>query len=121
MPGILLKRRELYRVFASNLTKKYGRIFLEEFDLRAVTEIPDAEHEKEALYQRSKAAISNLRIAIERACAREGVLCRTIAAQWSSRVCVCGAKLEFDAVANLMVRCGKCNNCLLYTSDAADE
>jgi hypothetical protein len=116
---ILRKRRELYRVFAASLCQKYGRIFVEEFDLSEIVETPDAEFDteyaKEAKYQRGKAAISTLRTAIEHACAREGVLYRTIAAQWSSHICVCGSRLDFDAAANLIVRCGTCGN--LYDQD----
>jgi transposase len=107
------KRREQYRVFAAGLGKKYGTIFLEKFDLRTVAEKPepekDVEHDKEARYQRTKAATSVLRSAVENVCLREGLKFDKIDSMRTTHECpVCGSFINFDAARNLMCRCGSC-------------
>lgn len=71
------RRRERYRVFAARLAKKYGTIFMEDFNLRSVAETSardgDAARYRLDRFQRSKAAVSVLRDAIKNACQREGV------------------------------------------------
>jgi hypothetical protein len=107
------KRREQYRVFAAGLARKYGKIFLEEFDLRNVAKTPeperDLDHDKEARYQRTKAATSVLRSAIQNVCSREGLTLDKIDSMQTTHECpVCGSYINFDAAKNLMCRCDSC-------------
>jgi hypothetical protein len=111
------KRREQYRVFATGLTKKYGRVFIGDFDLRNVAETRspelDTEYDQMARYQRTKAAPSVLRSAIENACIREGVRIQKVDALYSTHECpTCGAIIKFDAAKTLMCKCGGCGNVL---------
>lgn len=105
-------RREIYRVFAAELVKKYNRVFIEEFDLREVLETPepeDAEYDDVARYHRSKAATSVLRGAIENACARAGATCERVDAMYTTHRCPdCLAELKFNAATELVVKCSNC-------------
>jgi hypothetical protein len=107
------KRREQYRAFAAKMAKKYGTIFLEDFDLRTVAMTPepekDTEHDKEARYQRTKVATSVLTGAIENVCQREGVKLVKVDASWTTHDCpVCGTHIQFDAATDLMCKCQDC-------------
>jgi hypothetical protein len=106
------KRREQYRVFAARLTKAYGKVFVENFDLQTVTKKrpPDKDvvHDAEARYQRTKAAISVLRLAVENACARDGVDLEKVDPAYTSHHCpACGALIDFDA-RNVSCKCESC-------------
>ena len=113
-------RREFYRVFAAGLAQQYGRVFLEGFDLRQIAETPavenDTEYDKQARYQRTKAATSVLRQAIIGACASRGVKYEEVNAGWSTHICVnCGHLIVFDAAKELVCTCDDCGT--VYDQD----
>lgn len=114
---LLRQRRELYRVFASDLAKRYGTVFMEEFDLREVAKTAEtkgtpekAEYDHEARYQRTKASVSELRQAIRNACASGGVKFALVGAMYTTHDCVnCGDTIKFDAAK--AIRTPACPNC----------
>lgn len=107
------RRREIYRVFASELTKKYDTVVLENFDLRKVTRKPDPEKGTGGALpmdrQRFIASVSELRLAINNACARAGVEVMSVDAKNTTTEChECGHKEKFDASAQIWRTCPKC-------------
>jgi hypothetical protein len=105
-------RRERYRVFVAELVKRYGIIYLEDFDLRGVIQTPepeDAEYDDEARYQRSKVAVSVLRAALHSVCLREGNKLQKVDPAFSTHECPDdGTFIEFDAARNLTCQCPSC-------------
>lgn len=64
----LRHRREVYRIFASELSKKYAGIVLEDFDLRKVAQVPSPENQvgdnEQARANRHSASVSELRLCL---------------------------------------------------------
>lgn len=102
-------RRELYRIFASQLSKKYSMVVLDEFDLRKVAKLAEPEGDNDlsapVRKNRQRAATSSLRIEI-------GARCRTAAepAMYNTLFCnCCGSLQKFDAAVHLTHTCTECN------------
>jgi hypothetical protein len=109
------RRRERYRVFAASLARKYGTIFIEDFDLRSVIETPSPEwdrvNDRLARLQRSRVAPGILREAIKNVCLREGINLVAINPRGISRKCPkCGTFVDFDAARRLTCRCEGCGS-----------
>ncbi len=107
------RRREIYRIFAADVIKKYGTVVLEDFDLRKVARKKDAEEGTRGSLpmdrQRFIASVSELRLAIQNACARAGAAVYTVDAKYTTVECYeCGHRENFDASAKLMRTCPKC-------------
>lgn len=105
----IMRRREIYRVFAANLRRRYNTVIMEKFDLRQVAEQPNAEEgPKERIRTRNlrvKAALSELRQAIVNA----GLRVVEVPAEYSTMRChVCGHTEAFDAARWLMHQCTRC-------------
>lgn len=103
------RRREVYRVFAADLRRRYNTVILEKFDLREVAEQPNPEEgpkeSSRARDLRVKAAISELRQTI----ANAGLKVVEVPAENSTRQChVCGHIDAFDTAKWLMHQCSKC-------------
>ncbi|WP_170157671.1 zinc ribbon domain-containing protein [Thermodesulfitimonas autotrophica] len=110
---ILRHRREIYRIFASQLADKYGVVVLEDFDLRKVVKTPPPEEGTQGSippdYQRFIVAPSELRLCIVNACAREGVSVSLQPAAFTTLRChACGYVEKFDAAREIWHRCPKC-------------
>jgi len=108
-------RREIYRKFASEIVKKYARIFLEKFNLRAVSQKKSPEEGTKGSTpvdrQRTIASVSILRQAIGNAATREGVDVAYVPSRNTTIEChVCGHTENFDAAGHIMHTCTKCSN-----------
>jgi len=106
-------RREVYRIFAAEITRKYERVFLEDFDLRQVSRKKKAEAGTKgstlADHNRTIASVSTLRLAIENACRREGVTAIRVPSAHSTTEChACGHVEKFDAAGHIFRTCPKC-------------
>lgn len=108
-------RREIYRIFAAEIAKRYDSVFLEDFDLRAVSRKKKPESgtggSNPPDRQRVIASVSTLRQAIENACRREGVEVMRVQSMHSTTEChICGTIEKFDAAGHIMRTCPKCHN-----------
>ena len=108
-------RREGYRKFAAQIACKYKRVVMEDFDLRRVSKKPEAEEgtlgSRPQDWQRVIAAVSELRLAIENACRREGTEFIQVESQQSTTEChKCGHVERFDAANHLYHTCSNCGN-----------
>lgn len=106
----LLNRRELYRIFASSL-RKYDRVIIEDFDLRAFAQQPHVETGEEMLEgnARTLAACSVLRGCIENFCKRERIEIVKAPAELTTKRChACGSIEQWDQRAKLEHVCGAC-------------
>jgi transposase len=106
-------RREIYRCFAADLVKRYGRVYLEEFDLREVVERPNIEeataYDDAVRGYRAIAAISELRMAIRNACERVGAKLESKDASYTTHICPdCSSSIEFAAALQLRCTCPGC-------------
>ncbi len=111
----LRSRKEIYRVFAAGLARKYGTLVLERFDLREVAtkKAPDLQEKSEnktARYDRQRAAISELRGALEQAFkARLGGEVCLVDGAYTTRTCSdCGHIAKFDSAKMVHHACPSC-------------
>lgn len=104
---LLRHRREIYRVFASELRQQYGTIVLKDLDLRQLARrdmVRDPENEA-ARQNRKRAAVSVLRQSIQ----QSGVEVVTVDAAHTTRTCSwCGSLEEWDVEKELEHTCDKC-------------
>ena len=117
---VLRRRREVYRIFAANLTRKYDTVVLEDFDLRKVTEKSSPEHGTAGVLpadkQRFIASVSELRLAIKNACSRDGVEVIEIDAKNTTIDCAsCGHSEKWDSASQIWHTCPACGK--LYDQD----
>ena len=103
------KRVELFRRFAATLVKKYGTVFLEDFDLNWLSRPAPVEIEGIRLGGKYRviAAPSIFRQVIENACRRTGVRVIRIKARNTTKIChICGRIEEWNAAKELVHACG---------------
>jgi transposase len=105
----LRSRREIYRLFAVGLARRYGTLVLEDFDLRPMARRPkrtDAPRENEtARSNRHRVAVSKLRDALTQAFG--GAV--EIDPAGTTHLCHrCGTHNDFDAAEHLIHRCVNC-------------
>ncbi len=117
---VLRRRREVYRIFAANLTRKYDTVVLEDFDLRKAAEKPSPEHGTAGVLpadkQRFIASVSELRLAIKNACSRDGVEVISVDAKNTTIECAqCGHSEKWDSAAQIWHTCPACGK--LYDQD----
>lgn len=110
---IIKHRREIYRIFAAKIAKKYNHVFIEDFDLRAVAKKQSPEKgtagSVPADKQRTIASVSTLRQAIINACRREGAEVVKVPSAYTTVEChVCGHMEKFDAAGHIFRTCPKC-------------
>lgn len=108
------ERREVYRVWSSAMSRKYGAIYIEEFDLRKITETAEADEDTEyaslVRYHRKIAALSVLRQSLTNACSANGVTLTKVDAKYTTHTCPnCQDVIQFDAAAQLVCVCQNCN------------
>lgn len=110
----LAARREVYRLVAADLAKRYGVVVLEKFELTRVKRLPAPEqHDEQApraqRAQLQQAAPGLLRDAIRNATMREGGVVAEIDAAGTTAHChACGGVCEWDQSAALHHRCEHC-------------
>jgi transposase len=111
-----LRVREQYRIFAVEVTRKYGILILEDFDLRqlAVTEQKPKDKQKDnqrktASNYREMVSPSVFRGALLNACRREGLEIRIVPGAYSTRTChACQTVEKWDQSASVVHRCENC-------------
>ena len=112
---VLKRRREAYRLFASQITKTYDRIIIEKFDLREVTEKVSPESTREDGYAggyRFIASPSELRLAVKNTASKVGVPVEQREAAYSTVMChVCHvvSTTRDTFVTSIIQRCENCS------------
>lgn len=103
----LRHRRDVYRTFAARLAKRYGRLIVEDFDLRDVARRSQGEGENEtARYSRQVASTSELRLALVNAFRGYH---DSVPAQNTTKTChACGSVEEWDQAADVVHTCASC-------------
>lgn len=114
------RRREIYRVFAAGLVRKYETVVLGDFDLRKVVKKPYPERGTGGSLpmnrQRFIAAVNELRLAIKNACHQAGANIKIVESKFVTIEChECGYIEKFDTSAQIWRTCFKCN--ALYDQD----
>jgi hypothetical protein len=109
----LRHRREVYRVFAAHLARRYEVLVLEDFDLRRIaTRAPvgaDQAENEVARHHRQLAAVSELRLCLVQAfAARGGRVVKLPAVDTTRRCHACGHVEVFDAAASIHHTCSRC-------------
>jgi len=103
--NVLRARREIYRVFARQMADTYGRIVLEQLDLRDFAE----SKETVGSHRRFDAALSELLGCIKNAAADAGTeLVREPSADTTRTCHQCGVVDDFDAAKELLHTCSGC-------------
>ncbi len=108
---LLRRRRELYRRFAANLSGSYGKIFVNDIRLRAVTVKPAPPDTiiPAQRQQRFIAAISVLYRSLQDACEKRGALLNRLKCDGATVAChVCGTIDDWSPRINLTHSCSKC-------------
>lgn len=111
---VLGARKSFYQNFAAELTSKYDRIYIEDFDLREVTKLLPPESSKmdawaPARRQRFEVAISEFRGCLESAASLSGTAIIKRDPSFTTRMCeICKAIESFDAARELVHTCSKC-------------
>jgi hypothetical protein len=102
----LNRRRDTYRVWARQLARSYQTLVLEDFDLRDVAVIPQADSEETTIEQaranRQRTAVSELRLALINAFGKANT--EKVSAVDSTHICHVHPELgaeEFDAAAEV--------------------
>lgn len=107
------RRREIYRIFAAGVARRYGKAVLEDFDLRRVAKKPEVENGAGGALpmgrQRFIASVSELRLALKNACQQSGAEIVMADAKHSTTECYkCGHQESFDASSQIWRTCPKC-------------
>lgn len=107
---LLGRRQDQYRNFAATLARTYGRVALEEFDLRPMAELKQAagDFTDTVRWDRTVASCSELRLALLNACRREGLEIRVVAARNTTRACSFCGHVEPSSIVELIHRCSGC-------------
>jgi Putative transposase DNA-binding domain len=109
---LLRRRRELYRRFAANLSARYGKIFVNDFQLRNVTVRLIASDPVVIQGQRQHrfiAGISVLCQILQSACEKRGAFFKRVKFKGATKSChVCGAIDDWNPRTSLTHTCSKC-------------
>ena len=107
-------RREFYRRFAAQLTRRYAVVVLPDFDLREVAELPDAVSTREMLPQparhlRQQAGVSELMGAVKVAAPGNGCFLAKKPCEFLTVACSrCGNIDRFDRRKLIKPECERC-------------
>ena len=108
---LIRRRRDIYRVFAAEIARRYNRVFLNELPLarlaRKVT--PGHGRENNDSHYRVIASVSVLLQIVMSACEKKGVAVTKIDCTQSAKSChACGAVEDSNDAAGVMHRCPCC-------------
>jgi transposase len=111
--GSIRHRRDVYRVFASELAKRYERVVWEDFDLREVATRADVSQEtaenQTARTNRQVVAVSDFRRTVALAFTGRGGSSETVRGAETTIEChACGHIEKFDKAANISHLCAAC-------------
>lgn len=109
----LRRRRDLYRVFAAEMSDRYHTLVLEDFDLRRVARRKPTESEEAdnttAMSNRQLVSISELRLVLTNAFGGAGGQVVKVPPENTTRICSrCGQIDTWDQAAELMHLCSRC-------------
>lgn len=103
------RRKDLYRVFAATLARRYETCVWEDVDLSQLARRAGADVNRTAARHRFLAACGELRLQVQQAFRRRGGANVEVSAVDSTHIChVCGSVEEFDAEAHLRHVCSAC-------------
>lgn len=106
---LLRQRRELYRLFAAELSRKYAEVVLEDFKVQTVASVRKDQLHAAARYQRFLAAPSVLKHVLQVAMQRQGGKLVVVPAAYSTQTCpACGVVYAFNAARELVHTCAYC-------------
>lgn len=118
----LHQRRYLFREFAAWIARTYASIRLEKFDLSEVASDGKKDLHKPARHQRFVVAPSELRLTIESAARREGLVVERVDAAYTTQTChACGSVEQFDAAKELVHKCSACGEAWDQDDNAAQN
>lgn len=114
------RRRELYRIFAAELVKKYSIVILEKFDLRRVERKSEDEYGTRgalpASHNRTIASVSILRNVINTTFSHEGKYILQVEPNYTTVKChKCGHVEKFDSKRQIYHTCSACG--ILWDQD----
>jgi transposase len=103
-------RRELYRRFACGLARQYGKVVIEDFDLRSQARMKSIQggpiSNPRAEWQRTIAAVSQFRKILVQTCRREGVGVNRLDTEDTKNRChLCGRIERIEAAAQIFHKC----------------
>lgn len=125
--GALNYRREIYRLFARDLAKKYQIVVVEDYDLRDI--VTDEDRVREPSAQRVEGAPSVVRLTIRSTAARLGCTVVDGDSRGATQRChLCGCEEPWNAAPKVMHVCPRCgeswdqdvNNAQNMLSSASD-
>jgi hypothetical protein len=107
---LLRRRRELYRRLSANLSERYGKVFVNDIQLRSLVEKPAASVLAPVQRQhRFIAAISVLDRILHDACEKRGAILERVKCKGATISChLCGATDDWSPRTTLMHSCSKC-------------
>lgn len=112
---VLAQRKSLYEAWAKELARETRVVALEDFDMREVSKRPALGTEAErkdnetARAMRQRAAVSQLRFAIQNAITNAGGTWIKVKGAYTTKTChACDKVEDFDAAANLYHTCSAC-------------
>jgi len=121
----LRRRREIYRVFAADLARRYSTLVVEDFDLRVFAKRPSAEAEKDAAPVRAirhMVAPSEARLALEQAFGSRGGVVSKEEPAFTTRTCwACESVESWNAAMYVTHACSKCGTVWDQDENAAEN
>lgn len=108
--------RERYRIFAKQTAERYGRVVIEDFNLRRVAMLPAPEQKEDerpeahgSRSSRQSVSPSEFRGALVNACRRLGTSVVKLPARNTTRKChLCGYEKAWDAAEAILHACAGC-------------
>lgn len=109
----LRNRKEIYRLFAKDLSERYDTVVLEDFKLDRIALKPTTESEKHdnkvARHSRQTGAVSELRICLIQGFAARGGRKEEVPAQDTTKAChACGSVEDWNQAEEVHHVCSKC-------------
>ena len=110
--GALGHRQEIYRIFAAQLAKTYGRVVLERWNISEVAERKPPEEDtadsRDPNRQRFDAGVSELRLAIINAVERDGGLVWRTPAEYTTLKCHACGHVHEEHITKIEHTCDNC-------------
>ena len=108
-------RREIYRIFAYELARRFETLVLEDFDLREIAKKQDVEDvssdNQTSRSNRQLAAVSELRLCLINAFGGRGGTIEKVSSKDTTITCNnCGHVEKFDAATYVAAGCNQCGN-----------
>lgn len=120
---IIKHRREIYRIFAADLAKKYRQVYLKKLDLRSISQKPQAEDGTSGVVaadrQKFIASISTLRQILHSTCLKNCTAIGLVDGAHSTLQCIyCKHTEQFNTAKQIQVTCPVCGQ--VFDQDYAE-